>query len=161
MPATPIAATDRFMHAGTTKCVFMPAVASLSAPTRSEINAGTDLSPETGAMDGWTVEGGEIETPDLATTFTGKIPGRTSSPDSSLTFYADQQGTDVRTLLQRGTTGFIAWLDGGDVAGNKMSVYPVRVRSCTAVRSVAEEAAMVNVAFSITREPAENITVPA
>ncbi|MFL6141573.1 MAG: hypothetical protein ACJ72N_06860 [Labedaea sp.] len=162
MATPPITASTRYFDAGTTKVYFLPTVAATNlTPTRPEMDAGTDLSPEVADLSGWSVASGLIDTPDLATTFTGNIPGRTNSPESSITFYASQNGTDVRALLPRGTSGYIMWCDGGDVGGNKADVFPVRVRALPKMRSVGEEAKRIEVQFAITRQPAENITVPA
>lgn len=160
--ATAINATSRFFARGVSKCYFLTTVANLSTgPTRSELTAGQDLTNEIADLDGWTVEGEDIETPDLGTEFTSKIPGPTSVDDSSITFYADETGDDVRTLLTRGTAGFIVWLDGGDVAGSPMDTYPVRVKSQGKSRSLDDDAMTIEISFSITREPVENLVVPA
>lgn len=161
MPATPIVASDRFFHRGTTKIYAVTAIANTAAPTRAELNAGTDLSPQVQAVEGWEVAGAEIETPDLGSVFTSKLPGATSVDESSITMYADQQGTDVRTLLPRGASTHIVMMFGGDVAGNKCDVYKVRVRSNAKPVNVEDEAGLITVAFSITAEPNENVTVPA
>lgn len=161
MPTPSITTSTRFFHPDTTKCYYLPAVANISAPTRLEMNAGTDLSNEVADIAGWSVTANEIPTPDLGTIFTSKIPGRTDAEDSSITFYADLNGVDVRALLPRGTNGFIMWLDGGDVEDNIAAVFPVRVRSVANQRSLGDEAARLMVQFSITREPAEDVAVPA
>lgn len=162
MPPTQINASNRYFDVATTKCYYIPTIAAADLePTRAEMNAGTDLSNEIADLDGWTVEGDEIETPDLGTTFTGSIPGRTSAEDCSLTFHADLNGDDARTLLPRGTEGFIMWCDGGDVEGNIATVFPVRVKSCSVARSVDDDNARINVQFSVSREPAEAVAIPA
>lgn len=162
MPATPINKSVRYFDPSITKCYYLPTVAAADlVPTRAEMDAGTDLSNEIADLDGWTVEAEQIETPDLGSLFTGKIQGRTSVEDSSLTFHADQAGDDVRTLLPRGTTGYIMWCDGGDVAANIAGVYPVNVVSVGVQRSVGDDNARIQVQFSITREPNEAVPVPA
>lgn len=160
MPATPITASTRYFISGLTKVNFASSIANKAAPTRGEINAATDLSPEVNSVEGWEVVGQDIETPDLASTFTSKVPGRTSADDSSITFYASQNSVDVRALLPRGTNGFILWFGEGDVASRKFDVFPVRVRSAPKPRDI-EAAGMIRIEFSITSEPVENITVPA
>lgn len=162
MATPPITASTRYINPGVTKCYYLPAVAAGSlTPTRAEMNAGTDLSRELSDINGWVVAGNDVETPDLATTFTGMIPGRTKADSSSITCYASSNSTDVRSLLPRGTTGFIMWLDGGDVAGQKADVFPIRVRSNGKPRTVGEDAAKILVECSITSQPAENVTIPA
>lgn len=162
MTATPIASTTRYINPGVTKIYYVASISDKSAPTRTELNAGTDLSGEVNAIDGFTTTGDDVETPDMATTFTSKIPGRTSADDSSITFYADVTGADARALLPRGTNGFIVIMDGGDVAGSLMDVYPIRVKSQGKPRSTeGTDPATVEIQFSITAEPAENVEIPA
>ena len=161
MAATPITAASRYINPAVTKIYFCSTISNKAAPTRSELNAGTDLSREIQAIEGFLTTSEQVETPDLDTRFTGKIPGRISAEDSSITFYADQTGADARTLLPRDTTGFVVILDGGDVATRKMDVFPVKVSSVGKSRSVeGTDAATVQVQFAITSEPAENVTVP-
>src|SRR5262245_28980609 len=129
MAAPAITPSTRFIHAGVTKIVFATTVSNINSPSRAEINAGTDLSNECADSAGWNVKSNIFDTPDYGRVFTGKLNGRTTSDDSSLTMYASTQGADARSLLPRGTNGFILWMDGGDVASNKMDVFPVRVAS--------------------------------
>lgn len=162
MAATPITASKRYINPGVTKIVWADDVADKNSPTRSEINAGTDVTREVQNADGWVTESDNVETPDLDSEFTGKIPGRTSAEDSSLAFYASEDGSDVRGLLSRGDAGYVMIFDGGDVAGRKMRVFPVRVSSVGMPIDVeGGDAAVVNVAFAITSVPAENVAVPA
>ncbi|WP_433225609.1 hypothetical protein [Actinomadura formosensis] len=162
MSATPITASSRYINPGVTKIVFATAVANKSAPTRGEINAGTDVTREVQNADGWVTESKNVDTPDLDSEFTGKIPGRTSAEDSSFAFYADEAGADARQLLPRGTSGFVMIFDGGDVPGRKMRIFPVRVSSVGMPIDIeGGDAAVVNIAFAITSVPAENVAVPA
>lgn len=161
MPATPIVASTRYFDVGTTKVYFCPAIANINTPTRAELNAGTDLSRELADISGWSVSSTQIATPDFATRFTAQIAGRIEAEDSSLTFYASQNSVDVRSLLPRDTNGYIVWLDGGDVAANKADVYPIKVRAVSKMRSASNDAARIEIQFSVTGSPAENVTVPA
>lgn len=163
MPTPALTSSTRYTSQGVTKVYFLPAVAASNlTPTRVEMNGGTNLSNEVADWDGWMVTSEKIDTPNLGTTFTEQIPGRTSAEDSSLTLYASKNGVDVRALLPRLTTGFIMFCDGGDLAANKADVFPIQVMSVGKVRSVGGDAAdQLTVQFSITREPGENVTVPA
>lgn len=162
MPATPIAVSTPYIHPGTTKIVWATTVANKAAPSRAEINAGTDLTREIRASEGWGVETEQVDNPDLDTRYTSQIPGRITAEESSLTFRADVTGSDARTLMPRDTNGFVMIFDGGDVAGRKMRVFPVRVGSVSIPVSVeGEDPAEVVISYSITSEPAENVTVPA
>lgn len=161
--ATPaLTASTRFFRPGISKCYYIPTIAATNlTPTRAEMNAGTDLSAEIADISGWSVTSSFIDTPDYSTQFTGKITGRTEADDSSITFYESQNSVDVRTVLPRNTTGYIMWLDGGDVAGQKADVFPVKVGSNAKQRTTDDEAAMIEVQFAVTRTPAENVTIPS
>jgi len=162
MAASNITASTRYINPETTKIYFCTSISSKTAPTRAELNAGTNLVGENSASEGWNIAAGQVPTPDMGNLFTGSIPGRLTAEDSSLTMYASLNGVDARTLMARGTNGFIVWLDGGDVAGYLMDVFPVRVASLGKTRSVeGEEAASITIMFSITSAPAENVTIPA
>lgn len=161
MPATPITAVTRFFATGTTKWVFTVTVGTKTAVTRTEINNGTDLSQDVAEVNGWQVTSELIDVPDINSRFTSKIPGRTSADDSSIKFYADASGADARVLFPRDQTGFILRMDGGDVAGRKMDVFPVRVSSVPKEMGTGDDAATLEVMFAITSEPAENVIIPA
>lgn len=161
MVATPIASTTRYINPNTTKTYFVSSIANKAAPTRPELNAGTDLSGEINAVSGWKTSSDQVETPDMASRFTSKIPGRISADDSSITFYCDKAGADARALLPRDTNGFVVFLDGGDIGAQKMDIYPVRVSSLGKERSTeGKDAATVEIAFAITSQPAEDVTIP-
>jgi hypothetical protein len=161
--ATPaIAASTRYTSRGTTKFYWLPTVADPTAPTRSEMNSGTDLTPQVADRSGWSVSSSMIETPDAATRYTSTIPGVISAEDSSLTFYMDREGVDARALMPRDEEGFIMILDGGDVQNNKADVYPVTVTSLSKNREVAgDNADTLVISYAITSEPSENVSVPA
>lgn len=160
MTASPITPSARYYRQGVSKVLWTPSIAVITGPTRPEINAATDLSPEVAAMAGWEVAGNTEDTPDLAETFTGNIPSTTTADASSLTFYSDATSVDARTLLSRGASGFVIWMDEGDVEGYLMDVFPVRVTGAPKQRDIAA-VAQIMVSFSISRQPAENIAIPA
>jgi hypothetical protein len=160
MSATPITTSNRYYRQGISKVLWLPTVATLSAPSRAEINAGTDLSPEISASSGWEVTGNTEDTSALGSAFIGKVPSTTTAGDSSLTFYSDSTSVDVRSLLVRNANGFIVWMDEGDVVGYLMDIFPVRVTGVPKQRDISSVSTiMVN--FATLREPAENIAIPA
>lgn len=160
--ATPaITASTRYFDVGKTKVYYLPSVSNPASPTRAEMNAGTDLSPEIAEIAGWSVTSNQIATPDFANRYTAQIPGRIDAAASSLTFYASSNSVDVRSILPRDAIGFVMWLDGGDIATHKADVYPVTVISVSKMRSAAADAARIMVSFSITSSPSENVTIPA
>lgn len=162
MVATPLAVTDRYVAPETTKTYWVDTIASKSAPTRVELDAGTDLTAEVATATGWATAAANVPVPDGGTLFTSNIPGRRTPEDATIAFYASRDTADVRDLLDDGDTGFIVHLHGGDVAGQKMDVWPVAVRSVSApIDYSASGSAMVNVLFSNTSEPAKNVLIPA
>lgn len=160
MAATPITQATRYFAPGITRCIWVPTINDVTAPTRAELDAGTDLSGEVNALDGWTVTSDTADTPDLDSTFVGKLATTTSADDSSLTLYASQDGTDVRSLLPRTTRGFVVWMDEGDEEGLTMDVFPVLVSSNSMQRSMSDPA-LVMVSFVVTREPQQGLAIPA
>jgi hypothetical protein len=153
----------RFNRKGTTKIVFVPTIASTTyLPTNAEIVAGTDYTKQIRTIDGWNLENQPIETPDMDSTFVGKIEGDDQAADSSLGFYEDSVLDDIETDLAKGTTGFIIIFSKGKTPASKgMDVFPVRVASNSKGYSTDNEAAPVNVQFVITDRPLQNATVPA
>jgi hypothetical protein len=158
--STPINASVRYYRRGVTKVLWVPTIANKNSPTRAELNAGTALEAETGAMSGWQTTSGTVPTPALGSRFTPVVGGEITASDSSLTFWASKDADDVRTLLIREARGFIVWMDEGDVPTQTMDVYPVQVTSQAKVREL-DQAAQIMAQFAITSEPAENVTIPA
>src|SRR5215216_5822239 len=158
MAAPNITASIRYARFGVTRVVYALTVSNYNSPTRAEINAGTDLSTEVAEISGFQVNSGFIPTPDLATPFTGQILGRTTAEDSSITMYASVNSVDVRTLLPRGTVGYLMWFDEGDVPTRKYDIYPITVGSVGKERTTDDTPARLVVNVAVTREPAENVT---
>lgn len=162
MAATEIDTVERYWPTGVQKWLWVPTVSNIEAITRTEINAGTDLTREVAATDGWSTSGDEIETPDGDSAFVAKVPGKVTADDSSITLYGDPSGDDARNLFSRGTTGNIVRMPGGDIAGRLAYVFPVRVKTRSIEANVGEDDVVkILVQFSITREPAEDVTIPA
>src|SRR5690554_291076 len=158
---TPLTATERYIAPEVTKVYWVPTVADITAPERTELDAGTDLTPEIAAMSGWEVAADRVAVPDLGTRFTGRISGRVNPGDAQITFYASQDTADVRDVLARGDKGFVYIADGGDVPTQKARVFAVEVSAVTPTVDVAgTEAARIMVDFSITAV-AEQVEIPA
>lgn len=157
-----ITAAVRYFRPGTTKIYWVRTIATYTTPTRSEINAGTELANEVAEINGFTVTSESVDTPDLGSRFVSKIPGRITSEDSSLNFYASSTGfNDARSVLPRDTTGFVVFMDGGDVSTTgRMDVFPATVASHGKLRGI-EDPAMTQASFTVTRVPAEDVVIPA
>jgi hypothetical protein len=163
MAAPAITASQRYTSRGSTKIYWLTAVASYAtAVTRAELNAGTDLSPQLMDASGWSVSSEQIDAPDMATRFTSRIAGAITAEDSSLTMYASKNGVDARTLMPQDAQGYIVILFGGDVAANKMDVWPVTVSSVSKQISVqGDNPDTLVISFSPTNVPAQNLAIPA
>jgi len=160
MVATPIGASARYIPEGVTHYYWLPACVNTASPTRAELNAGTDLSPEIATTGNWGIISGVIDTPDLATLFTSQIGGKVTIDGPTIDMYADSTSTDVRTLLPRGTSGFIVKLPEGDVAGRKCDVFAVKVVAQAKPTNLTNPS-VVQLQFAVSKNPNENVTVPA
>ncbi|MEU1908357.1 phage tail tube protein [Streptomyces hygroscopicus] len=152
----------RFNRKGTTKILFADTIASTTyLPTATELAGATDYTKQIAAVEGFSIENQEIETPDMDSTFVAKIPGDDQAADSSLTFYEDDTTDTIETDLAKGTIGFVIICRKGKTAAAKgMDVYPVRVASNSAEITADNEAAKLMVKFSIIDRPLLNATVP-
>ena len=88
--------------------MFLPTVAAATLiPTAAECAARSDLSPLLEAVKGFSFTNKAIPIPNLASPFTGEIPGEDTAPQSTLTFYRQDTPNTLRTTLAKGTVGFI------------------------------------------------------
>lgn len=158
-----------FHPSGVSKVVLAPSVASLTAPTRSEINAGTVLvqpaatdSEALREMTGWESADNPITVPNAANDFDSTIPGRKSASNPSISFYDDSTATTRRTACAEGTTGYVIIMPLGDVPTKRCQVWPIRVAALndSPVNS-AGEAKMFTVQFSVTGKPEKSAVIPA
>ena len=159
MPPSPLSATTRYIPPGVRKIYFVTTISNYLSPTRGELNAGIDLSNEVAEVSGFTVTSDTTDTPDLSGRFVPVIAGRIKADSSSLSFYASSNSSDVRTVLPRDTVGYIVFLWEGDVTGQRMDVFPVKV-TVSALDGNMEDPEKVNISFAITRVPANNVAIP-
>src|SRR5579884_158619 len=110
MVATPLASTSRYIPQGTRHYYWVPTITSYTSPTRAELDAGTDLTPEIAEVQGFAATSASVDTPDLGSRFTSKIPGLITADNSNITFYLSSTSNDVRTLLTRDTSGYVVVL---------------------------------------------------
>lgn len=161
MPAPAITAATRYTSRGFTKIYWVVTISNYLSPSRAELNAGTDLSPQLMDGSGWTASSEQIDAPDMATRFTSKIAGAITAEDSSLTMYASKNGVDARQLMPQDAAGFIVLLYGGDTTGNKMDVWPVTVSSVAKQISFQGDAPdTLVITYSPSSVPASNVTIP-
>ena len=160
MAPPPIDPTSRYYPAGIRKCYFLSTTANYLSPTRTEINAGLDLSAEMESVTGFALTAAMVNVPDMGSRFVQQIPGALESSKNNITFYQDLQSGDVRTIFAIGVTGFILMLWDGDVGGQLMDVFPVQVASVAPDPAVTK-AAMVTVDFAPNAVPAIGVVIPA
>lgn len=163
MAATPLAPTagSRYIPPGVRQYYWVETIANKSSPTRTELDAGTDLTAEVATVSGFSVTSESTDAPDLASRFTGKVPGMITAEDSSINLYlAKDSSGDARTLLTRDTEGFVVIFPEGDVSGQLMDVFPATVSSA-AIQPDIDAPGQLVVNFTITGEPAQNVSVPA
>lgn len=156
---TPVPLAQRYFARGITRVVYVPTMDSYTAPTQSEVSAGTDLSEDVFGMTGFAISTAAINTPSMGSAFTGKIAGEETAADSSLTMYASADGEDASTVFSRGDSGFMVFLDAG-LSSTICSVYPCQVGSLQRVRSDSAASNLI-VSFFLTRPPAENVALAA
>lgn len=158
---------SKFVRRGTEKWVFAPAVASLAAPTRTEITAGTILTAPGGtaqlaATSGFTGETSQVPFPAMSSLFTPSLPGEQTVGTPSLTFYDDTTATAIRTALADGATGFIIRMPYGDVPTRRCSVWPIIVGGTNdGDATTANEPATFTVSLGITDVPQKTAVIPA
>lgn len=150
----------RYFRRGKSKIRWAPAVAG-SSPTRAEINAGVDLSPQVADIAGFQLSNNPITTPDLATTFDSQIDGPDSTEDSALTFYDDDTSTTIRTTLAKGVSGFVLLFPYGDVPTKRVEVWPSKSTGVNDQWTMDATAAQFRIGFAVTAVPNQNGVVPA
>jgi hypothetical protein len=94
---------------GFTRVYFVASIASQSAPTVSELNAGISLAgvmtPD--GLTGFEPSTADVDNSALNSTFDTKTIGRDSFSGTKLIFKKQATGDTAYTTLTRGTTGFI------------------------------------------------------
>ena len=160
MPPSPLTVTTRYTPTGTRKYYWITTASSYLTPTRAELNAGTDLTAEIAEVSGFTLSADTADTPDLSSGFVSSVPARIKAEDSEIVFWASSTAADARTVFPRGTAGYIILLPEGDVAGQKMEVWPAKVSSMYIDQNM-EDPGRIHVQFSVTKVPAQNVTIPA
>jgi len=131
MAAPALATLNPFLPVDIRKFYWVATIASIAAPTRGELDAGTDLTPQVVAAPGWFIDGSIVQ----SQSFVGpalNLIGAQSFADSMLTMRNSRTSTDARTILivQRpALTGYIVKFPQGDVTGYKMDVFSVAVNA--------------------------------
>lgn len=160
MTAPPIGASTRYIDAGATRVYWVATIAVTSAPTRVELDGGTDLSPEVAEAVGFNLSSETVSNQGINQDFMAERPGSLQVDRSGLLMYADQVGDDIRSLLSRDTQGHLVFLHGGDVPGHLMDVWPVTVAAVSKSIDVSGEPASVYVQCTVHDDPVTDVEVP-
>lgn len=161
MVATPLAPSDRYIHPEATRIYWVESISDIQSPTRAELDNGIDLTGEVADIQGWDLHSLVITRPMMGEGFESQRPGSLATSGSSLMFYADRAGADIRILLSRQATGHVVFLEGGDVPGHPMSVWPVTVAATPRQPRVEGEPARITAQFVVTSQPSQDVEVPA
>lgn len=146
MPATALQALTPYVPWGTRKFYWVDTIANLTAPSRTELNAGTDLTPQVTEAAGWSRTGTTVD----SQSFVGpaiKLAGPSTLEDSSLTMRLSKTGTDIRDVVEFGDSGYVVVFPDGDTAGRTMDVFQVTVTGDPKSQG-ATDAATVEVQFA-------------
>jgi hypothetical protein len=137
----------------TLKVFFLPAVASLAAPTQAELTAGDDLSAEI-PVDG-VEKGGSANNASqamLGDAFVAEEPG-TWGRTLTITFMRDTAGVAWASFGYR-TDGFLLFApDGLTGAGAEVEVWPVTSHERQPTPSAENEYQKFTVTFAVTTAP--------
>ena len=159
MAPPPLNPTKRYYPPGIRKCYWLATTANYLSPTRTEINAGIDLSHEIESVTGFSLTAAMINVPDMGSRFISQIPGALESSKNDIVFYQDQNSADIRQVLAIGVTGFIFMLWDGDVSGQLMDNFPVQVASVAPDPAITKSG-MITVNFAPSAVPAIGVTIP-
>lgn len=142
---------------------FVTTLASMTAPTAAQINAGVDLTPLTISVTA-TSTGNTVPTPTLDSLFETSVPG-TSAAQFSADFYRDDAADTAWTTLPRGTKGYFviqrfnAAANRTFSAGNAVEVWPVTITSRAAGPLTSNTAQTFTVTASVPVKPEEAAVV--
>lgn len=147
-PTTPTPVT-RYFQPGTTAVYWITSL-TLTAPTIAQVTATTSqvLQADIASVSGFLIQGANLETPDLGKKFNGKVSGRISASDSTITFYASATAADVRSIFTQGLAGYIAFFANGAVTGSAADYYKVTVTAVGRSRDI-EAVPTLEVIFAI------------
>jgi len=134
-------------------------------PTRAEITASTEITESIAGINGFSLTGGTVTTPDLASTFDKTVPGIDSVDNSSLNMWDEilrgaATSDAARDVLAKGAEVTILRFPYGDVPARRMETWQVTSLGVNDQVDLSA-AAQYQVPFSIREVPEQNAVVPA
>jgi hypothetical protein len=151
---------QKYIYSGLYKIYWLPAVATISAPSRAEINAGLDLTPALSKISGFSVANQITEIAPVGSAWVEQRPGTNkSSASNALMLYDDKVSMVMRdTWLIPGYPGYVLLAPYGDAGGRHCDVWPVFIASAS---QTWEQIAMYLVTFAARSFPAIRGVLPA
>jgi hypothetical protein len=161
MPAPPLAAYTRYIPPGTRKYYWVASIANPAAPTRAELNAGTDLSGQVAAVSGFALQKTTADVTPLGSQFTVLLDTilDANAGTNEIILYASASSLDARTLMPIGAAGFLVHFPEGDITGQLCEVWPASVNAMFFDPSV-DAPGEIHFQYTITAAPAQNVTIP-
>lgn len=152
---------------GRTKVWYVPTIASLSAPTAAELNAGTSLecqmTPD--GLVGFEPDTSEIDNSSLCSSFTTKQAGRAEFSGTMIRLMKSSATADtIYNLLVRDLVGYIVIRRGplstdAWATGNKVEVYPIETGETKNLAPESNGLQKYEVPFTVTASPSIRATV--
>jgi hypothetical protein len=158
MVATPLATLNPYIPLDVRKFYFVTTIANTASPTRGELDAGTDLSPQVVESAGWSISGTTVASQALVGTALN-LQGPKAIDDCSLTMRLSKTSTDARTIMTQDLACYIVVLTEGDVTGRKMDVFTVIVNSIPKSQGIVDPATGT-FQFAVVALPNMRVTVP-
>lgn len=111
--------------------LWVPTIATITAPSSAELTAGTDYKNQINAVDGFAPSGATVDFPNAGSRQIPNIPSTFALGDGTVTFNLSKTGTgDARAVFNDGTdgvstptTGYWVFIYEGIVTGAKMRVF--------------------------------------
>jgi hypothetical protein len=152
----------RVIADGEVKINWVTTIANTSAPTTTEIGAGTELTPWLSSLS-TPLEGDAVDASDLSSAFNKSVAG-TYGGGATATLYRDDTSDDAYDLFPRNTTGYlvIRRFGGSDVAwasADEVEVWNLRVITRSPVDMDRNNVQMFTVDFATLDEPVLDATV--
>lgn len=163
MPARPLAPYPRYFPPGTRKYYWVTSIANQAAPTRAELNAGTDITGQVASVTGFVLQVNVSDVTPLGSS-TVLWLNTTTDPSSfgtnEIILYASQNSIDdARLVMPAGSAGFLVFLFEGDITGQLCEVWPANVNEMY-FEQATDTPGEIHFEFTITGAPSQNVTIP-
>lgn len=158
---------SRIIADGEVRAQWVPgesAIADPAAPTITEINTGSDITPELSMLD-TPLDGEATASGDLSSAYRKTVAGNYGS-EITLEGYRDDTNDVLYPLFPRNTRGFLVVrrFGGSDVAiaaADEVDVFSVRIVSRSPAQLGTGVVQMFTAVGAVGQEPSEGVTVAA